>query len=183
MFYSNEAALADVIVDNHECKLKINEIEFQVVQRLHLRGFHNWQGSFDVIENKDRSGVAPLYTEPVTKKMALNFANIRYVVEAMKRKKKPGLFAGSEMIPRSPEEIFMLGQLSPATHSKHISNDYFLNVNVKFDGCTCCSSVPNISVPLTIIPLTNPETYGFVEPQGYNPIQLGYFKFNPIVVF
>ena len=109
MFYSNEAALADVIVDNHECKLRINEIEFKVVQKLFLSCLHTRLYTFDVVENKDLSGVAPLYTEPVTKKMALDFSNIKYIVEPMKKKKKPCHLSGFEMVPRSPEEIFMLG--------------------------------------------------------------------------
>jgi hypothetical protein len=72
----------------------------------------------------------------------------------------------------------MLSKLPPACHSKHIKNDYVLNVNVKYDGCTCCSNLPCISVPLTIIPDTHQESYGFVEPAGYNPHQLGYFRLD-----
>ena len=79
---------------------------------------------------------------------------------------------------RDPETMFMLRQIAPACHSRHIANDYVLNVNVKFDGCTCCSTLPSISVPLTIIPLTHMESYGFLEPEGYQPYELGYFRFN-----
>lgn len=97
----------------------------------------------------------------MTKIMELNLGNIRYAVDPTKRKKKPGIFSGFETVNRSPEEMFMLTQLSPACHSPHITNEYFLNTNVKFDGCMCCSSVPSISIPLTVIPMTNPATYGF----------------------
>jgi hypothetical protein len=72
----------------------------------------------------------------------------------------------------------MLSQLAPATHSHYITNEYVLNVNVKYDGCTCCSGLPNISIPLTVIPMTHQESYGFQEPQGYMPFELGYFKFD-----
>jgi len=52
----------------------------------------------------------------------------------------------------------------PATHSTHIENFYELNVNVKFKGWDCCSDKPSISIPMTIIPLSNPMIYGFPEP-------------------
>ena len=69
--------------------------------------------------------------------------------------------------------------MAPACHSRLIRNDYFLNVNVKYDVCcTCdCAKLPNISVPLTVIPLTNPATYGFQQPEDFQSMELGYFKF------
>jgi hypothetical protein len=130
----------------------------------------------DVLENKDRSGIAAGASDIATKTMTLNLANIRYTVDHMKTKRK-GVFS-SQQVPRQPEEIFMMSQLAPATHSHYINNDYVLNVNVKYDGCTCCGSLPNISVPLTVIPMTHEESYGFKEPPGYQPFELGFFKFD-----
>ena len=72
----------------------------------------------------------------------------------------------------------MLSQIAPACHSKFIQNDYFLNCNVKYEGCTCCSHVPSINVPLTVIPLTHEASYGFLEPAGYSPQELAYFRFD-----
>ena len=79
---------------------------------------------------------------------------------------------------RSPEHMFMLSGIAPACHSRFIDNDYVLNCNVSFDGCTCCSAVPNISVPLTIIPLVHMESYGCQGPEGYEPIHLGTSSFE-----
>ena len=110
--------------------------------------------------------------------MSLDLGTIKYYVEPTK-KKKTGILS-STTVPRSPEEIFMLSQLAPACHSRYITNNYQLNVNVKYDGCTCCSSLPSFSVPLTIIPLTDNSVYGFTEPPGYAPMELGYFKFDLI---
>ena len=101
--------------------------------------------------------------------MTLSLDSIKYSVNEHRRKRN---------VPRSPEDIFMLSQMAPACHSRHIMNDYVLNVNIKFDGCTCCSALPNISCPLTVIPLTDMRQYGFVEPAGYAPFELGYFKFD-----
>mmetsp|Transcript_226 Transcript_226/g.413 ORF Transcript_226/g.413 Transcript_226/m.413 type:complete len:103 (+) Transcript_226:851-1159(+) len=96
----------------------------------------------------------------------------------MKTKKGKGMFSGKQKVQRSPEEMFMLSNMAPACHSKHIENNYYLNVNIKYNGCTCCCSLPNVSVPLTVIPDTHQASYGFTEPAGYQPYELGYFKFN-----
>ena len=103
-----------------------------------------------------------------TKQMQLNLAAVQYTCNHMKRKRGKA---------RTPEEIFMLSQMAPACHSRYTTNDYYLNVNVKYNATNCCSKLPDISIPLTVIPMTNPATYGFLEPQGYAPFELGYFKF------
>ena len=76
VFYSNEIANADVMVDNSKSQLKINEVEFQVTQKLRIEaghGFHHrWNGDFDVLENKDQSGVEAGHPEQVAKRMTLN---------------------------------------------------------------------------------------------------------------
>jgi hypothetical protein len=184
VFYGNEVCAANVAVDNHACKAKINSVSFELQQRLNIYGHHREHYSnFTVIRNDDRSVIMPGQTEVTTKQMQLNLASIAYIVNNMKRKKRPGIFSGHEMVPRSPEEIFMLSQLSPACHSRHIKNEYYLNVHVNYDGCMCCASRPSISVPLTVIPMTNPATYGFTEPQGYAPQELFYMKFAPLYTF
>lgn len=102
-----------------------------------------------------------------------------------KQKIKSGGFFSSDhsiMIPRPPEEIMMLSQMPSAVHSDMITNEFFLNANIKYDACTCCASLPSISIPLTVIPMTHMESYGFMEPAGYAPMELGYFKFTPETV-
>ena len=77
----------------------------------------------------------------------------------------------------------MLENLAPATHSPLIANDYVLDVKVKYDGCTCCADLPQISVPCSVIPLTHQASYGFSEDQlggAYAPQVLGYFKLPQI---
>jgi hypothetical protein len=175
VFFSNELARAMVMVNNSASKLRATEIEFQVSQHLKIS---NWGHTFDVLENQDRSGIDAGSPNAVTKEMVLDLGRIKYAVSPNK-KKKTGLLS-STVVERSPEEIFLLSQLAPACHSKYITNTYTLNVNVKYEGCTCCSSLPSISIPLTIIPLTHQESYGFTEPPGYAPYELGYFKFDLI---
>ena len=76
VFYSNEIASADVTVDNSKSQLPITEVEFQVTQMLRLQagyGYrHGWSGKFDVIENKDRTGVPASAEEQSTKRMTIN---------------------------------------------------------------------------------------------------------------
>jgi len=77
VFYSNETAIADVVVDNHECDCKISSISFNV--SMSLRIYAQGESCFYplvVISDKDESGIAPKYTEPVTKQFILNFAEI-----------------------------------------------------------------------------------------------------------
>ena len=138
IFYSNEVANSLVSVDNSKMNMQITEVEFQVVQKMRLPGWHR---DFDILENKDRAGIAP-NQEAVTKQMQLNLAAIQYTCNGFKRKK---LFGGAPKA-RAPEEVFMLTQMAPASHSRYISNDYFLNVNVKYTACNCCSTLPSISI-------------------------------------
>ena len=68
VFYSNEVANAVVAVDNTNQHLRIREVEFQVTQRINLPGR---TFTFDLIENKDRSGIDPNQAE-IVKQMQLN---------------------------------------------------------------------------------------------------------------
>ena len=72
----------------------------------------------------------------------------------------------------------MLSHIAPASHGDTIVNDYFLQIKIHYDACTCNHPTPEISLPMTIIPLTHQESYGFVEPAGYAPVMLGMFKFD-----
>jgi hypothetical protein len=89
VFFSNEIAHADVTVDNSKGKLRVMEVEFQVTQRLRIN--HN-RSTFDVLENRDHSGIAAGQSEMVTKRMTLDLSNIRYHCSQTKTKYK-GIFS------------------------------------------------------------------------------------------
>ena len=118
--------------------------------------------TMDVLENKDFTGVQPKSPQLFQKDMHLDLNLIRYHVNPTKLKKR-GIFK-KQRIPRQAEEIFMMERLAPACHSSLITNEYVLNVNCKYADCTCCEALPSVSVPLTIIPVTDPASHGFVEP-------------------
>jgi hypothetical protein len=103
--------------------------------------------------------------------LALDFTKSIKAVHDIPDRKKEG--------PRSPEEIFMLRHLAPATNSFLIKNEYTLQVKVTFNsGWTCCSAIPNVKVPMTLIPVADPNVYGFPEPPGFSPTNLGFTKFE-----
>ena len=68
--------------------------------------------------------------------------------------------------------------MAPATNGNFLKNNYILDVNVKYGGLSCFSAKPAISIPLTVIPQIDPNVFGFPEPPGFQPIDLGMFKVN-----
>lgn len=62
--------------------------------------------------------------------------------------------------------------------SKHIENKYTLKIECSYDGCTCCSNVPDASMPLNIVPIIDPACCGFIAPGGWMPQNLGFFEIN-----
>jgi hypothetical protein len=43
----------------------------------------------------------------------------------------------------TPDEEFFMAGMPPACHSEYITNEYHLNVNVKYSGCNCDSKTPS----------------------------------------
>jgi hypothetical protein len=80
--------------------------------------------------------------------------------------------------PVSPEDAFMLAGVQSAVHSKMISNDYFLCIELAYDGCTCCADLPDSRMPITIVPIVDPKCFGFTSPDGWAPTDLGGFNFQ-----
>lgn len=78
----------------------------------------------------------------------------------------------------SPEDLFAMSGAQPACHSRHITNEYFICIELEYDGCTCCVNLPDARTPLTIVPSINPACYGFQAPNGWNPNNLGSAKID-----
>jgi len=103
--------------------------------------------------------------------MELNLGEIHYEVATQKKKK-----GVQKAI--SPEDRFMMAGVQPAAHSRKIQNEYFLCVEVHYNGCTCCSNLPDSRMPLTIIPIVNPACFGFQPPSMWAPAYLGNTQIN-----
>lgn len=191
----NEKAIADVSVDNSESLLKVDEIEFEIIQTMYLR-CHNeedeevgeeFRRTFPIICNIDRThNVFAGRKAPYKNQMQLDMGSIQYHVSTEKKKKIKDSslgMQGEQVIKRTAEEIFLSSQLAPATNAKYIRNSYHLKVSVKHDSDNMCSSVesPSVSIPLTIIPTTQLETYSHETPEGFNPSTLGSIKFELIM--
>ena len=112
--------------------------------------------------------------------MTLNLATCKYKGPELGPKYKKNKETGEKTeVERSPEEKFLLNHIPPATEGAFIKNEYFLMVKLKYDSnFDCCSEHPTALVPLTIIPLGDPSVYGFPEPPGFAPFDLGYFRFE-----
>lgn len=67
----------------------------------------------------------------------------------------------------------MMASLQPACHTKKFVCEYFLRVILEYEGCICCVDLPDAAMPMTIIPIVNPEAIK-PEPKGdFNPTELG----------
>ena len=65
----------------------------------------------------------------------------------------------------------MMSQIQPACNSKKVKNKYFLTIRCTYEGCICCADTPMAKIPLVIMPVVNPECYGWQVPEGFEPQQ------------
>jgi len=64
--------------------------------------------------------------------------------------------------------------MQPATrNAKYTKIRYFLCMETNFDGMTCCHETPEGKTPVTIMPLVNPDCYGFAPPVDFICTDLG----------
>lgn len=104
---------------------------------------------------------APRAEQEWKKRMDLDLSKIKYEVQDFKKKK------GKEK-KISPEDKFMMASIQPACHSKRLRNEYFLCVEVEYDGCVCCVDLPDSRMPMTIVPVVHPDCYGFKAPDEWS---------------
>lgn len=84
----------------------------------------------------------------------VDLQQIRYSCSDMKKKK-------GVQKKVSPEDKFMIEGVQAATNSSMITIEYFLVINLVYDGCTCCANLPDAKMKFSIIPLVNPMCVGF----------------------
>jgi hypothetical protein len=101
------------------------------------------------LADRHEAGIGARHATPETRHLEVDLKGIHYDCPA-ERKKKGVQKAFSQ------EDIYMMKSLQPATHAKHVTNEYFLAIRCAYDGCTCCGGVPYSRVPLTIVPTPNP---------------------------
>ena len=132
----------------------MQHVRLNIEQVLTLHGDGDRYSDTFTLATKQEDGVGARNPEPAHRNIDLDLKNIRYVVAATKKKK------GVEK-PLSVEDRFMLENMAPRCHGSKITNDYFLTVRCGYDGCTCCSALPIAKVPITIVPVINPQVWGY----------------------
>jgi hypothetical protein len=143
-----------VVLDNSKCSLNMRNVRLNIEQVLTLHGDgHRYSDTFTLASDTE-AGVPARSSEPAQRNFDLDLKTIRYVIPAFRKKK------GVEK-PLSAEDRFMLENMAPRCHGSKVSNEYFLTVRCAYDGCTCCSALPVAKVPITIVPVINPQVWGY----------------------
>lgn len=88
--------------------------------------------------------------------MTVDLSKIKYEVQTDVKDKKKG---GKKKL--SPEDRFQMASIQPACHGKYVKNEYVLVCECSYDGCTCCSDLPDSKSKISIVPMVNPECFGF----------------------
>ena len=171
VFLPNELAEGQIKINNELCNIAAHRVSFFVEQRLTVHADHYNHTHTHRLVERTVEGPGPNVADWQTQ-LSLNLAEIKY--EVAKVKKKKGVQKNV-----SPEDSFMMAGVQAACHSKKITNEYFLCVQVEYDGCVCCVDLPDSRMPLTIIPLMNPACFGFQPHEsGWAPYQLGMFQLS-----
>lgn len=101
--------------------------------------------------------------------MMIDLSQIKYDAVTDKKAKD------GTRVPLSIEDQFMMSQLQPATRAaKNFNVRYFTEVTTEFDGCICCcNETPDAKTAMTIVPMVNPNCYGFAPPSNWAPYPFG----------
>jgi hypothetical protein len=84
--------------------------------------------------------------------MSLDLKTVRYTPPQQRKKR-------NQMIAWSPEDMFMMQNMQAKCSGQHVKNNYYLVVRCGYSGCTCCSHLPMTRIPLTIVPIINPQCW------------------------
>lgn len=164
IYMPTETARATVSVDNHDCKLDCSEVKMNVCLEIRMNiGHHHHVHEEDLKGAKDSHKGPHAGEKEWHKELAIDLSKIKYDAVVDKKSKD-----GSR-VPLSIEDQFMMTQLQPACRmSKHFHARYFVEITTKFDGCVCCcNETPDAKVPMTIVPMVNPNCFGFAPPKGW----------------
>jgi hypothetical protein len=114
------------------------------------------------LANQGEQGVPARTPGEAQRLLQLDLKTIRYTAPAFTMKK-------GVQKPLSIEDKYMMENMQPQCHGMYVTNDYFLCVRCEFNGCTCCSQLPVARIPLTVVPIVNPQVWGYQQPQDFSP--------------
>ena len=151
-------------IDNSQCNLAINSVKISVRQELKQKIGKRRHEDVNIIIDNEIKGPAAQQGD-FKETIAVDLSKIRY--EVATERKKHGV-----MKKLSQDDQFQMAALQPAVHTVRFSNDYYLTVTLNYDGCTCCTNLPDAKMPMTIVPLINPYA-GLLPPSDFNPTDMG----------
>lgn len=161
VFTPAEHAEGELKINNGNCKIAVSKVTFSIEQVMKQHIGHHTHVDKKTIIKQTCDG--PAANDGDWKKtMDLDLSKIKYEVASEKKKK-----GKTKKI--SKEDAFAMASLQPACHTKKFSNDYYLCVETEYDGCVCCVDLPDARMRMTIIPMVNPECFGFIPPSDWNP--------------
>lgn len=170
VFMPYETARATVSIDNSDCELDCKEVKMNVCMELKLNiGGHHHSHEEDLKGAKDSACGPKAKEKDWCKELCIDLSKIKYDAVTDKKAKD-----GTRK-PVSMEDQFMMTQIQPATRmAKSFSVRYYVEVETCFDGCVCCcNETPDSKVPMTIVPMVNPNAFGFAPPNNWAPYQFG----------
>eukprot|EP00347_Sterkiella_histriomuscorum_P001387 403372231 len=161
-FFPNEKAHSKVTLDNSKCNLNMKNVRMAVEQNIHIQAEGFTFADTITLVQKQEGGVHAKQDNKVDKELEVDLNSIRY--PAPETKKKHG-----KVVPVSLEDAFQMSQMQPACHGHLVRNEYFIAVRTDFEGCTCCTTFPSVKTPLVVLPIVNPQCFGFAAPPDFHP--------------
>ena len=150
-------------IDNSSCKASISKVLYSIVQRVTIKNGCNSIGEIKlkryVHKSTDDYGVEANEGH-VLRRVGLELTDIKYAVKELKviQPSKGGKTKKVQTQEMDPQKRSLLSSMAPTTHSKHITNEYFLTCFLMFDG-VINGEYPKMTIPLTILPM--PYQSGF----------------------
>ncbi|CDW79403.1 UNKNOWN [Stylonychia lemnae] len=162
VFEPHEVCRANVNLDNSRCNVRLTNVRLAVEQVVRITaGWHTFNQTF-TLSDKHEAGVPANHSTPELRHLELPLSSITYQVEGQRKK-------GGHMKSICAEDLYMMKQMQPACHGHHITNEYFLAVRCGFEGCTCCATLPHARIPISIVPVVNPQFASFSQPTDFAP--------------
>ena len=162
VFEPHEVCKAHVHLDNARCNVNLNEVRLAIEQDLEVHADGQTYRNLFTLADRHEQGVPANHGSVEKRKLEVDLKSIRY--EVPHERKRKGVMKAV-----SPEDLYMMQNMQPACHGHNVKNEYFLAVRCSYSGCTCCSAQPYARIPLTIVPVFNPQCYGYQQPADFNP--------------
>ncbi len=162
VFEPDDDAKAKVVLDNSGCQLNMTSVDMYIEQRITQKADGHTNFEKHILVKKSAEGVPALHHEKVEREVELDLSKIKNTMKKQHKKK-------GKMKDVSPEDFFLGSNMQAVCTSPLFNCQYFLVVKCSFDGCICCSDIPDSQIPISINP-KSADWMGKKElPSGFNP--------------